>query len=260
MNALRRPYNKPCRKGIPYRVVRGTAFYERREVKDVLSFLRLALNPADALSLYRIANVPPKGLGKKGIEELAACLSLNPELDPREKWGRIAENRAGLKPKLAVSCAALAGQMTGILDRSDNFGSAVRFVWEETGYGDHLATSDPRGFEERRENVMELLSIASKQEGGLGEILAEISLFTDLEKMDESGDTVSLLTLHAAKGLEFPVVFMLGMEEGIFPHSRCTEGGEGVEEERRLCYVGMTGRKNASHVGTESRFALSGRF
>lgn len=241
VNALSRTYEQALLgKGIPYRVVRGTAFYERKEVKDVLSFLRLALNPADAVSLSRIANVPPKGLGKKGIEELAACLSLDPELDPREKWGRIAENRAGLKPKLAVSCAALAGQMTGILDRSDNFGSALRFVWEETGYGDHLASSDPRGFEERRENVMELLSIASRQEGGLGEVLAEISLFTDLEKMDDGGDTVSLLTLHAAKGLEFPVVFMLGMEEGIFPHSRCTEAGEGVEEERRLCYVGMT--------------------
>ena len=144
--------------------------------------------------------------------------------------------------------------MTGILDRSDNFGSALRFIWEETGYGDHLARSDPRGFEERRENVMELLSIASRQEGQLGEILAEISLFTDLEKIDEGGDAVSLLTLHAAKGLEFPVVFMLGMEEGIFPHSRCTEGGEGVEEERRLCYVGMTRAEERLFMsGAESR-------
>jgi DNA helicase-2/ATP-dependent DNA helicase PcrA len=130
--------------------------------------------------------------------------------------------------------------MTGILDRSDHFGSALRFIWEDAGYGDHVAKSDPRGFEDRRDNVMELLSIASKQEGQLVDVLAEISLFTDLEKMEEAADAVSLLTLHAAKGLEFPVVFMLGMEEGIFPHSRCMEGGEGIEEERRLCYVGMT--------------------
>ena len=255
VNALSRTYEQALlERGIPYRVVRGTAFYERKEVKDVLSFMRLALNPADAVSLSRIGNVPSKGLGKKGMEELHACLSAEPELDPREKWGRIAENRAGLKAKLALSCSVLAVQMTGILDRSDNFGSALRYIWEEMGYGDHLAKSDPRGFEERRENVMELLSIASKQEGRLGEILAEISLFTDLEKMDEGGDAVSLLTLHAAKGLEFPVVFMLGMEEGIFPHSRCSEAGEGVEEERRLCYVGMTrAEERLFMTGAESR-------
>ncbi len=241
INALSRNYEQALLgRGIPYRVVRGTAFYERKEVKDVLSFMRLAVNPQDLVSLARIANVPPKGLGKKGIEELGKCLSEDPMLDPREKWGRIAENRAGLKNRLGTSCAALGSVMTGILDRSDHFGSALRFIWEDAGYGDHVAKSDPRGFEDRRDNVMELLSIASKQEGQLVDVLAEISLFTDLEKMEEAADAVSLLTLHAAKGLEFPVVFMLGMEEGIFPHSRCMEGGEGIEEERRLCYVGMT--------------------
>ncbi len=255
VNALSRTYEQALlERGIPYRVVRGTAFYERREVKDVLSFMRVALNPLDAVSLARVANIPSKGLGKKGISDLAACLTAEPGLDPREKWGRVAENRSNFKGKLALSCAAFARQMTGILDRAENFGSVLRYVWDEMGYGDHLARSDPRGFEERRENVMELLSIASRQEGNLGEILAEISLFTDLEKMEESADAVSLLTLHAAKGLEFPVVFLLGMEEGIFPHSRCTEEAEGIEEERRLCYVGMTRAEESLFMsGAESR-------
>jgi DNA helicase-2/ATP-dependent DNA helicase PcrA len=255
VNALSRTYEQAfLGRGIPYRVVRGTAFYERKEVKDVLSFMRLALNPSDTVSLSRVANIPPKGLGKKGVEELADYLIKEPGLDPREKWGRIAENRAGFKGKLAVSCAALGAQMKGILDRSERFALALRFIWEDSGYGDHLARTDPRVFDERRENVMELLSIASKQEGNLAEVLAEISLFTDLEKMDDGGDAVNLLTLHAAKGLEFPVVFMVGMEEGLFPHSRSSEGGEGVEEERRLCYVGMTRAEERLYMsGAESR-------
>lgn len=171
---------------------------------------------------------------------MAQFLASDLLLEPKEKWKSVAEGRAGFRGKTAASCASLGAQMVGILECSDNFGAALRFVWEETGYGDHLAKTDPQSFEDRRDNVMELLSIASKQEGSLSETLAEIALFTDLEKMDDAADAVSLLTLHAAKGLEFPVVFMVGMEEGVFPHCRCFEEGEGIEEERRLCYVGMT--------------------
>jgi len=241
VNALSRTYEQAfLSRGIPYKVVRGTAFYERKEIKDVLSFMRLALNPTDTVSLQRIGNVPPRGLGKRGLQELAVYLASDPLVEPKEKWKRVAEGHAGFRGKTAVSCASLGAQMFGILECSDSFAAALRFVWEEAGYGDHLAKTDPQSFEDRRDNVMELLSIASKQEGSLSEILAEIALFTDLEKMDDSADAVSLLTLHAAKGLEFPVVFMVGMEEGIFPHCRCFEEGEGVEEERRLCYVGMT--------------------
>ena len=255
VNALSRTYEQAfLERGIPYRVVRGTAFYERREVKDVLCFMRLALNPSDSVSLARVANIPAKGLGKKGIEQLAVILGQWAGLDPRETWGRVAENRAGLKGKLSLSCSALARQMTGILDRGESFGAALRFVWDEMGYGDYLAKSDPRGFDERKENVMELLSIASRQEGQLSDVLAEIALFTDLEKMSENTEAVSMLTLHAAKGLEFPVVFLVGMEEGIFPHVRCTEGQEGIEEERRLCYVGMTRAEERLFLsGAESR-------
>ncbi len=255
VNALSRTYEQAfLERGIPYRVVRGTAFYERREVKDVLCFMRLALNPSDTVSLARVANIPSKGLGKKGIEQLAASLGQWPGLDPRETWGRVAENRAGLKGKLALSCCALGRQMTGILDRVESFGTALRFIWDEMGYGEYLAKSDLRSFDERKENVMELLSIASKQEGQLADVLAEIALFTDLEKMSENAEAVSMLTLHAAKGLEFPVVFLVGMEEGIFPHVRCTEEQEGIEEERRLCYVGMTRAEERLFLsGAESR-------
>jgi DNA helicase-2/ATP-dependent DNA helicase PcrA len=129
--------------------------------------------------------------------------------------------------------------MARILEFAQDPRGAIRFVLDGMGYAEYLRQEDPDRWEERVENVFELLSLLPA-EGSLAEMLAEATLFTDRDQEDDGGDRVNLLTLHAAKGLEFPVVFLVGMEEGIFPHSRCLEEPEGVREERRLCYVGMT--------------------
>ena len=132
--------------------------------------------------------------------------------------------------------------MREILERSNNVGAVIDYVLDSVGYADYLRRHDPKDWEERLENVRELLSVAGSS-GGLAEMLAEVALFTDMDLPDEGEDRVNLLTLHAAKGLEFPVVFLVGLEEGLCPHERSIEEASDVEEERRLCYVGMTRRR-----------------
>jgi len=226
-------------RGIPYRVVRGTAFYERLEVKDVLSYLRLSCNPLDIPSLERVANIPSRGLGKKSLEVLGATILSMRELSPEGIWGTLSEKGAGLKGKAEKGCRDFAAHMKELSLRQDHLPEALEYVLQDMGYEKYLLQKEPESGEERMENVRELLSVNSS-EGGVREFLQEISLFTDLERLDDNEEAVSLLTLHAAKGLEFPVVFLLGMEENIFPNARALEEEGGLEEERRLCYVGMT--------------------
>lgn len=255
MNALSRLYEQRLvESGIPYRIVRGTSFYERREVKDVLAYLRLAVNPRDRASLERIGNVPTRGLGAKSMEKLVAHLEVLDDDEPARIWESVASSSAGLKGKAGQGAAALAGHMTELLRRGDSFSDALRYVLAEVDYGAFLAQYDREGWEERVENVLELLSVVPPGLP-LAETLAEIALFTDQESLGDEEDQVNLLTLHAAKGLEFPVVFLVAMEEGIFPHSRCLdENREGLEEERRLCYVGMTRAEDRLYLsGARSR-------
>lgn len=250
MNALSRLYEQRLvETAIPYRIVRGTSFYERREVKDVLAYLRLAVNPRDRASLERIGNVPTRGLGPKSLERLADHLGRIPLTEPQEIWRSLAAG-CGLKGKAAQGALELAGHMEHLLDRSDDFGEALRYVLGDVDYGAFLAEYDKEGWEERVENVLEILSVVPPGLP-LAEALVELALFTDQESSLDDEDRVNLLTLHAAKGLEFPVVFVVAMEEGIFPHARCLdEESQGLEEERRLCYVAMT--------RAEDRLFLSG--
>jgi len=251
MNALSRVYEQAFLEGgIPYRVVRGTAFYERKEIKDVLAFLRLAVNPRDRLSLFRVGNIPPRGLGKKGLESLAEILEKTREGDDAFLWERLEETGAGLRGKAGEGVRTLARHMRNLGERKNAVGEAIRYVMDDLEYAAFLRETEPENWEEREENVFELLSVIPS-EGTLEEFLGEVALFTDLDRREDgSEDAVNLLTLHAAKGLEFPVVFLVGMEEGIFPHARCIEEENGIEEERRLCYVGMT--------RAEERLYLSG--
>ncbi len=241
MNALSRVYEQAfLERGLPYRVIRGTAFYERKEVKDVLSFMRLAVNPTDRASLARVGNLPARGLGPKSMTRLVEALEASPGLEAHEIWSGIAESGGGLPGKAGHGAKALARHMTAILESEENVPAILRYILGEIGYGGMLRQNDPEGWEDRVENIHELLSLAPSGLG-LSSLLAEVALFTDMElEEEEDCDQVNLLTLHAAKGLEFPVVFMVGMEAGIFPHSRCEESAHGMEEERRLCYVGMT--------------------
>lgn len=261
MNALSRLYEQAfLERGLPYRVVRGTAFYERKEVKDVLSFMRLAVNPTDRASLGRVGNVPTRGLGPKSMSRLMESIESSAALEARTVWEGIAETGGGLPGKAAKGAKELAQHMLHILDAEEDVPDILRYILGQIGYGGLLKQSDPENWEERVENIHELLSLAPSG-AGLSSLLAEVALFTDLElQEEEDSDQVNLLTLHAAKGLEFPIVFMVAMESGIFPHARCEESPNGMEEERRLCYVGMTRAEERLYLtGARSRMLFGNR-
>lgn len=256
INAMSRVYEQKFLENfLPYRIVRGTAFYERKEVKDVLSFLRAAVNPRDRMSFDRIANVPARGLGKKSMEKIFALADSLPPMEGEQFWAHMAaEGPKAVGGKAGEGIRALAGHMAKILSFSESLGEILIYILETMKYEDYLKNSFPDSWEEKVENVRELRSIVPPG-GDLAEMLAEAALFTDLEKLDlDDKNALNLLTLHAAKGLEFPVVFLVGMEEAVFPHFKCLEDREDMEEERRLCYVGMTRAEERLYMtGARSR-------
>lgn len=225
--------------GIPYRIVGGVRFYDRKEIKDVIAYVRLMYQPEDIASFERIVNVPARGIGAKSLQNFFAWQTQN-GLTLSEALARVEECQlpgkamSGLKElqDILVSARTVAedASVSGIID------SLVRRV----DYLNYVDDGTVQG-ESRKENVQELLSVAQEyQDQGLEGFLEEVSLLSDLDGTDFNGDAVTLMTLHGAKGLEFPVVFMTGMEETIFPHSRALYDQQEMEEERRLCYVGMT--------------------
>ncbi|MDR1730461.1 MAG: UvrD-helicase domain-containing protein [Synergistaceae bacterium] len=239
-NAMSRIYEQRLLEtGIPYRVVRGTAFYERKEVRDVLAILKLAVNPGDLNAFERVAGLMVKGLGPKKMADFvfwAETVSRDPEIF----WKTLAEKGCPLKGQVGESLSALGEKMTTLLKVSGDIGAAIDHILETMGYEELLRTKNPEDWEDRIDNVMELRSIVPAG-GDLAQALAEAALFTDADKNDpDERRVVNLLTLHAAKGLEFPVVFLTGLEEEIFPNYRALENPDQMEEERRLCYVGMT--------------------
>jgi DNA helicase-2/ATP-dependent DNA helicase PcrA len=249
INAMSRLYEEMfLRNDIPYRIVRGTAFYERREVKDAVSFMRLAVNPLDEAALDRIGNIPSRGLGKKSIDKLKEYIRASGEQGPGI-WAKLSEDGAGLPGKAGKGAIELGVHMGEIIKRSGEIPSVVEYILEGTGYERELIRMDPEGWRERVDNVRELLSVTSSTEG-LETMLAEVALVTDMDLVDEETESVNLMSLHAAKGLEFSAVFIVGLEEAIFPHYRCMDDPDSLEEERRLCYVGMT--------RAEERLYLSG--
>jgi DNA helicase-2/ATP-dependent DNA helicase PcrA len=239
--------------------VGGTRFYERREVKDVLAYLRLLHNPADATSLERVINVPNRGLGEKTLDDLRVwagrlgipvvhALRLLRLVEDAEREGR--EEPAVPPPFAPRQKAALLNfvrLIDGLQEAATRLGIVELFeqLIERTGYREYLL--DDKAGEERWENVKELGTVVAQFAGlepgsGLTAFLEEVSLISDADTVKDDTDQVTLMTLHAAKGLEFPVVFMPGMEEGVLPHARALEALDEVEfdEERRLAYVGIT--------------------
>ncbi len=247
------------RRRLPYRLVGGTRFYERREVKDVLAYLRLVHNPLDATSLERIINVPNRGLGDKTLDDLRAwasrlgvpvvhALRLLRLVDEAEGEGR---ERPAVPPSFAPRAKgqllAFIRMLDEVREAAGRLGIVELFdtLIERTGYQGYL--KEDKAAEERWENVLELRTVISQFAGlapgaQLGAFLEEVSLVSDVDTMEDEADQVTLMTLHAAKGLEFPVVFMPGLEEGVLPHARALEALDEVEfdEERRLAYVGIT--------------------
>ncbi|WP_231286707.1 ATP-dependent helicase [Jonquetella anthropi] len=239
MNALsRRIEESLLSHNLPYQVVRGQGFFDRREVRDVLSYLRLALNPYDRASLDRVGNLPTRGLGPRSLDKLDAYLLSHRTADPADVWAAVAQTGAELSGQGAAGARQLAGAMGEILGCGGDLKRALDVILMRIGYETVLQKIDPAGWEDRYDNVMEILSLAGDGDS-LPELLAQAALYTDADR-DSGGQGINLSTLHGAKGLEFPLVFMIGLEEGIFPHSRSSDDPAEIEEERRLCYVGMT--------------------
>ena len=262
-NAMSRFYEqKFLEEQIPYRIIRGLAFYDRKEVRDALAILKLAVNPLDFSSLERAAGFAIKGLGPKTRAAFEDCLlKLKEENDnPSVLWSAIAGGAWKSKGQAGESVKTFATHMCAILENADKgIRPAVNYVLEDMKYEEYLKAFDPENWYDRLENVKELKSVVP--DGNLNETLAEAALFTDADTSDEENevDSVGLLTLHASKGLEFPVVFIVGMEEDIFPHSRSKEEDNELEEERRLCYVGMTRAEERLYLTAARRRRLFGR-
>lgn len=239
INAMSRAFEQVfMEQGIPYRVVRGTGFFERREVRDVLAWIRLAVNPYDRAALERVANMPPRGLGPKAMEKFDVFIQSHRRPEALDLWRIVEERQGGLTGNAARGATQVSQFMSELLRRSDDIKSVIDWILDGMSYEAEMQRYDPSGWEDRYDNVMEILSIVP-QGGSLADMLAQAALYTDADRQDD-GEGVNLSSLHGAKGLEFPVVFLVGMEEGIFPHSRCSDSLEELEEERRLCYVGMT--------------------
>jgi DNA helicase-2/ATP-dependent DNA helicase PcrA len=226
--------------GIPYRIVGGVRFYDRKEIKDIIAYLRLIYQPEDRVSFERIVNVPARGVGARSLENFFAWQKINglTLLQAMQQAGECKE----ITPKARKSLAELGDMFTVLGEIVDETPVAglIDSLLRRIDYLHFLDDGTPQG-ESRQENVRELLSVAQEYtDTGLAGFLEEASLLSDLDGADFDGNAVTLMTLHAAKGLEFPVVFMTGMEETIFPHSRALYDQSEMEEERRLCYVGMT--------------------
>jgi DNA helicase-2/ATP-dependent DNA helicase PcrA len=230
---------------IPYQVIGGLAFYERQEIKDVLSYLALALNPKDDLAFRRVVNVPPRGVGKTTLDHLAAAAEARGI--PLLAMARQATSVPGVKDRAASALRDFAMLMDEILALKDHAAEEVlRRLLSLSGYHKHLE-SDPAS-EDRQANVDELVSAARQFDrehpgGTLTEFLESVSLASAVDRWRDEAGAVALMTMHAAKGLEFPAVFVVGLEQGILPHARAFEDSGELEEERRLLFVGITRAK-----------------
>ncbi|HRJ06155.1 MAG TPA: UvrD-helicase domain-containing protein [Candidatus Saccharibacteria bacterium] len=229
---------------VPYQIIGGVRFYDRREIKDVISYLRLVYQPNDRMSFSRIANVPARGLGPSSLERFLAWQSAS-GLTIIEALQRVHETD-GLTPRAKNAFTKLGEVLVKIANIADEPSIVIEQLLDKTGYLDFIRDGSPQA-EDRESNLSSLVSDA-KAFASLPDFLEEVALMSSADQ-DNKVAGVTLMTLHAAKGLEFPVVFMVGMEEGIFPHSRIYEAGPSeLEEERRLCYVGMTRAREELHM------------
>ena len=231
------------RAGLPYRLVGATRFYARREIKDMIAFLRLIHNPAEGVSMARVINVPPRGIGKKTMVVVdgaarrrgVSVYEVLREVQSLELGTRARRALTAFREMLEGWVAAQEGMTVAqLIDR----------VLEDARYGDYLRDGSEEG-EDRWANVLELRNVAADyEELTLTDFLADVALVSDVDNLGEGVDAPTLLTLHSAKGLEFPVVFITGLEEGLLPHFRSLDDPEQMAEERRLMYVGLTRAKD----------------
>jgi len=229
---------------IPYRLIGGVRFYERREIKDMLAYMRLAANPADRVSLRRVLNTPPRSIGAVLAEKYFAGNALS-----------------GKEQNRVDSFWRIIQQLEHIY-RADPPSVLVREILSKTDYKNYVCDGTPEG-EDRWANIQELLSVTSAYDAlpapeGMDVFLENAALMSDADLVDKSADAVHVMTIHAAKGLEFEIVFLAGMEEGIFPHSLSMRDPAQMEEERRLCYVALTRAKTRLYISTAQTRTLYG--
>lgn len=258
-NAQSRSLEEAClHYGLPYRIVGGQRFYARQEIKDIIAYLRLIYQPEDRVSFERIINVPARGIGAKSLNrflqwQAGAGLTLDKALQSSGSC-------EGLSPKAKAAFDEFAdtiGRLRELLDETTPVAILDSLI-RRIDYMDYLDDGTIQG-ESRQENVQELLSAAKQyQDIGLADFLEEIALVSDLDNPSGESEAVTLMTLHSSKGLEFPVVFMAGLEETLLPHSRALYDAHEMEEERRLCYVGMTRAKQELYLLHSSSRALYG--
>lgn len=237
---------------LPYKIIGGLRFYQRKEIKDILAYLRVIANPSDDVSLLRIINVPKRGIGTTTVDRLkAAAEERNQSIFDIIMDGKGLSISSGTLNKLQ----AFLLMMQDFRDVADTMSVSelINYVLEQTGYMDKLISENTNEALSRAENLREMIGAAMDFEqkmpdGTLEDFLTELALVSDVDDLDEDSDAVVLMTLHNAKGLEFPIVFMAGMDEGIFPHSRSLLDEDQLEEERRLCYVGMTRAKKKLYM------------
>jgi DNA helicase II / ATP-dependent DNA helicase PcrA len=269
--------------GIAYVVLGGVGFYERREVKDALSYLKLVLNPHDDVAVRRVINTPTRGIGKGVMDALAGIdlgqarldlppllAGLQPEVSSNSLWARLvtAVDQRLLNPRQNAALAAFRDLIVGLAQTGAREGVSILLgkVLDQSGYLRDLREDRSEESQGRIENLMELVSAAreyenSELEPSLGGFVDRLSLLSDIDKEQGAREArVMMMTLHTAKGLEFPVVVLAGLEEGLFPHSRSSEDEAELEEERRLCYVGITRAMSRLYLTSASRRRVFGEY
>ena len=278
VNAQSRALEDACRRyGMPYQLVGSQKFYDRQEVKDLGAYLRLVANPNDDAGFARVVNVPLRGIGQRTLDELrrlardgetsmfAAIDALVPSKENGANVsGRFAPRSARALIGFRDLISVLAGQVDSTSEGAPvDLVGLIDLVLDRTGHKRYLLEESERG-EERWENIQEFRGTAGEfahlgVRDALTEFLEGVSLVTDIDSLEEKPDAITLITLHQVKGLEFPVVFIVGMEEGILPHMRSMDDPSELEEERRLCYVGITRAKERLYLMRAFRRAFLGR-
>jgi len=265
-NAQSRSLEEACISlGIPYRIYGGLKFYDRKEIKDAIAYLKLIHNPNDSQSLKRIINVPKRAIGDTTIRHLQEFADEN-DISLYQAILRL-EEEENIQPKTKVKLQDFAKLIENfqVLQNRYPLHEYLSLILEKTGYIKELQSENTPEDEARIENLQELVNVASEftpeePDNILGEFLAQVSLVSDLDNMEEVSNTVTLMTLHSAKGLEFPVVFMAGLDEGIFPSSRSALEKTGLEEERRLMYVGVTRAEEKLYITCAKRRQMWGEY
>ncbi len=251
--------------GIPYKILGGLKFYDRKEIKDVIAYLKLVYNTSDSQSLKRIINVPKRSIGLKTIsrvEELSAKYNkaFYDVLDNIDSHEELAD-KSGIKLREFVQIIKKLQQAREKFPLHE----FITYVLDETGYLKELKAEDSEEAEARILNLQELVNVAKEfepeePENVLGEFLAQVALVSDVDDLEEGSSSVTLMTIHSAKGLEFPIVFLAGLEEGIFPHGRSLDDNSEMEEERRLMYVGITRAMKTLYMSCAKRRQMWGEY